>query len=250
MSLCVVHDVPADGPGNMAADERLAECLPAGSVSLRFYGWSPSAVSIGAFQRADGIGEFPRLAALPFVRRPSGGGAIVHGTDLTYAIAVRREHPWGGQPQRLYEGVHAVVASVLRDAGLDATLFPDAVARPEGRHDDDGPWLCFDRRSPGDVVVAGSKVLGSAQRRHRFAVVQHGSLLLRSSPAHPEHRGLAELLGGGIDEDHLRREWIRRLALSLGLEPIVVEHPPEGGVESGWESSLARYRSDAWARRR
>src|SRR5437868_10093883 len=84
----------ADGPHNMAADEVLLESAVAGMASLRFYGWSAPTVSLGYFQpermrRAD-----ERLARLAYVRRPTGGGALVHHHEVTYALALPANPAW------------------------------------------------------------------------------------------------------------------------------------------------------------
>src|SRR5689334_22732481 len=79
----------ADGPTNMAVDETLLEAAAAGTASLRFYGWSAATLSLGYFQRAA-----DRLVALPWVRRPSGGGAIVHHLEVTYCLALPAGRPW------------------------------------------------------------------------------------------------------------------------------------------------------------
>src|SRR5262245_54161477 len=85
----------ADGPAQMAADEALLEHAHAtGGRALRFYTWEPATLSLGYFQPAAERLPDPRLAALPYVRRSTGGGAIVHDRELTYALAF----PRGWQP--------------------------------------------------------------------------------------------------------------------------------------------------------
>src|SRR5947199_97360 len=79
----------ADGPTQMAADDALLEgTATSGRPALRFYAWDPPTLSLGYFQPAADRLADPRLAALPFVRRPTGGGAIVHHHELTYALAL------------------------------------------------------------------------------------------------------------------------------------------------------------------
>src|SRR5262245_51580642 len=89
----------ADGPHNMAADEVLLEAAIAGVASLRFYGWSEATVSLGYFQPECRRLDDERLARLPFVRRPSGGDALVHHHEVTYALALPPGRPWhAGEP--------------------------------------------------------------------------------------------------------------------------------------------------------
>src|ERR1051326_1065531 len=81
----------ADGPQNMAADEVLLHSAAAGQVSLRFYGWTEATLSLGYFQHAARRLDDPLLPELPFVRRPTGGDALVHHQELTYCLAVPRQ---------------------------------------------------------------------------------------------------------------------------------------------------------------
>ena len=78
----------ADGAHNMAADEVLLESAVAGTGSLRFYGWSEATLSLGYFQPHRIRGSDEWLAKLPFVRRPTGGEALVHHHELTYALGL------------------------------------------------------------------------------------------------------------------------------------------------------------------
>jgi lipoate-protein ligase A len=79
------------------------------------------------------------------------------------------------------------------------------------------PFLCFQRRAPGDVLVEGVKIAGSAQRRYNRAVLQHGSVLLARSAAAPELAGLCDLTGKSITADELREAWCETLAAALPI---------------------------------
>jgi len=250
-------DEPASGPENMAADELLAaESLRMNSVLVRIYGWNEPAVSLGGFQRLADARNCGAIAGLPVVRRPSGGGAIVHGSDLTYAVAVPRGHPWGGDPQRLYDVFHKSLAELLQQRGIAASRHPGR----DPRAGDESRFLCFDRRARGDLVVAraglpdGHKILGSAQRRLQAAVLQHGSLLL-DRPTTPgetvQHPGLHDLATGEMGPlCPLVASWLERIASEAGG---AVDWR-EGGFLAPHASDCAagvdRYRSDAWLARR
>jgi lipoate-protein ligase A len=222
--IVVWWDPPAGGPENMAADEFLAtESMRLDRMLVRLYRWSEPAVSLGGFQRLADARCQSGIVGLPLVRRPSGGGAIVHGSDLTYAVAVPRSHVWGGDPQVLYDAFHAALAEVLQARGIAARQH---AGRPANAGDE-ARFLCFDRRARGDLVLAaadaadGFKVLGSAQRRLQAAVLQHGSLLERSPGGVDEtarHPGLAELLPeGSLGPFHdLIRTWIEAVARRAG----------------------------------
>lgn len=230
-TLPVWWDGPADGPTNMAADECLgAEAAARGGLVVRVYGWTTTTVSLGGFQRIAEARAEPAITGAALVRRPSGGGAIVHGSDLTYAAAVPRDHPLGGRPQALYTAFHAALVDVLAELGIVAGLCPAAAAAAAPGGAD--AFFCFDRRAEGDVVVAApaagpaaAKILGSAQRRLATAVVQHGSLLLRAAggvgPA-ARHPGLCELhpAASGVPVRDLADRWLDRLARGLGSRAV------------------------------
>src|SRR4051794_38575411 len=84
----------ADGAGNMAADEVLLQAAAAGMAGLRFYEWSKATLSLGYFQPAAERLHDVKLAKLPWVRRPTGGEALVHQHELTYALALPAGLPW------------------------------------------------------------------------------------------------------------------------------------------------------------
>ncbi len=219
-------DEPADAFTNMAADELLAaEADRRGCLVVRLYGWSPTSVSLGAFQEIAAARGLEAIAGVPLVRRPSGGGALVHGTDLTYAAAVPRRHPWGQSAQAFYDAFHAALVAELRGRGVAARQHQAtgaAAVHPE-------PVLCFDRRAAGDVVVArpgaaaaadDPKIMGSAQRRLEGVILQHGSLLLRANAAvgpGGRHVGLLDLYpAAGLEESGLVEAWLGRVARACG----------------------------------
>src|SRR5262249_33400405 len=163
--------VVADGPHNMAADETLLETALAGVASLRCYGWSPATVSLGYFQPERVREQDPRLAGLPWVRRPSGGATLVHHHEGTYAPALPPGPPWqpGGPWSRR---MHSLLARVLAGFHIAARLY-----QPPEERSFEG-FLCFHHFTAGDLMIGDAKVAGSAQRRQRKALLQHGGILL------------------------------------------------------------------------
>jgi lipoyl(octanoyl) transferase len=258
-TLTIWWDDAADGPTNMAADECLAaEAERRGSLLLRFYGWSQTTVSLGGFQKIDEARQIAAIRGVPLVRRPSGGGAIVHGSDLTYAAAVPKSHPWGASPQVFYDVLHGAMVDVLADHGIRAWPHPACETRPL---DDDALFFCFDRRATGDLVMAGpvagtfSKVMGSAQRRLAGVVLQHGSLLLRRNPAvdgPARHPSVADMVVGPSvpDESGLSRAWGARIAHRLGAAVRAEEAPYVRGHVLEIEALVARFRDERWTARR
>jgi lipoate-protein ligase A len=256
--LPVWWDEPADACTNMAADELLAaEADRRGCLVVRLYGWTPAGVSLGAFQEIAAARGRPEIARLPLVRRPSGGGAIVHGTDLTYAAALPRAHAWGTAAQALYDAFHAALVAELRDRGVAARQH-----RRSGPDDRDAAFLCFDRRAEGDVVIAAAgstaaadpKILGSAQRRLAGVVLQHGSLLLRANAAAgpaARHPGILDLHPAAVADDReFAAAWLERVGRGCGA--TVAWQP--GGFRPGREPAIAaaaaRFRTTQWLERR
>src|SRR5439155_4279074 len=173
----------------MAADEVLLESAVAGTGSLRFYGWTEGTLSLGYFQPPRIRGSDERLAKLPFIRRPTGGGALVHHHELTYALSlpaslVKQQHQsWLGR-------MHTIIAGALASLGVSTAT----VAEEKQAAD----LLCFQHFTAGDLVVNAAKVVGSAQRKQRGALLQHGAILLATSPHAPALPGIWELTGRSL----------------------------------------------------
>ncbi len=197
----------------MAVDEALVEGAAAGcGCCLRFYRWAEPTLSLGRFQRYEDRRRHPASLRCPAVRRESGGGAIVHDAEITYSLVVPADHPLAAHRLALYRLIHAALIDVLRSGGIAAELCPEGTSA----RDLEQPFLCFQRRAPGDVLVGMAKVAGSAQRRKRGAILQHGSLLLGRSPAAPELAGLGELASSAAPGEWLVGRWLDRLSESLG----------------------------------
>ncbi len=235
MSVPAVRLLPyavAVGAHNMAADEVLLEAALAGVASLRFYGWTDATVSLGYFQPERVRREDARLAGLPFVRRPSGGGTLVHHREITYAFALPPGAPWqGGEPW--LRRMHGIIAAALADLGVAAGPHP---AGPEAPFTG---FLCFQHFTPGDLLIGGCKVVGSAQRRVRQALMQHGSLLLAASPHAPALPGVEETCAALADACRRQTAWVTEPADWSARERRRVE-----------ELVAAKYGQDAWNRRR
>lgn len=217
MSLPVhlILDPPQSGVWNMAVDAALLdECLSREMTFLRLYRWSEATVSLGHFQNESEQKRDPRLARLPAVRRLSGGGAILHHHEQTYSCCLPPSHPLAQQPSQLYDQIHAVFVEWLSKYGVEVA------ARGRDGNRPDEPFLCFLREAAPDLVVNGHKVLGSAQRRRRGAVLQHGSLLLRASEHAPELVGLSELAPLFSASPATTRVLADRLAKCLGHKVI------------------------------
>jgi lipoate-protein ligase A len=170
----------------MGTDEALLlEADRTGAAFLRLYRWDPPCLSFGrnepAAARYDRAGLERR--GLAVVRRPTGGRAVWHEHEVTYAVAA--PITLFGSLRASYRAIHERLASALCALGVEATLATDRpTARPPatGRESfRDRPGPCFDSPVGGEVLVNGRKVIGSAQVRRGTALLQHGSILLDGS---------------------------------------------------------------------
>jgi lipoate-protein ligase A len=247
MTCLVFPHADADGPANMARDEALLELVSddPSVAAFRTYGWTEATLSLGYFQSiADAEGD-PRWRGVPLVRRPTGGGAICHDHEVTYALAVPRGHPLSRRSGELYQAVHAAIAGLLGGFGVGARRRGDG--RPAGEAA--RPFLCFADKDPEDVVVGPDKVIGSAQRRRSGAILQHGSVLLARSPLAAELPGVGDLAPLDVSAG----EWGDRLGRVVPEALGFVARPtawPDRVLARAGEIEREVYRAPAWTRRR
>ena len=186
------------GVENMAIDESLLDdAVRSGSAFLRLYRWDPPTLSVGRNQSMEGVVR----DGIAVVRRPTGGQAVWHEHELTYAVAA--PIATFGSLRNAYRMIHTRLATALRSLGADALLAPDRPAvRPSGR-----PSSCFAAPVGGEILVHGRKLVGSAQVRRRDAFLQHGSILLDGSQAVVSTAGgdttLARVLGRPVTFDEV-----------------------------------------------
>jgi lipoyl(octanoyl) transferase len=230
----------ANGPANMAADEVLLRAAANGQASLRFYGWTEATLSLGYFQPAARRLGDPLLRDLPFVRRPSGGDALVHHHELTYCLAVPSQQ---ARQTDLWLAMHAVIPAALAGFGIDAR--PPVLSGG----DSFSGFLCFEHFTAGDLIVNGAKVVGSAQRRQRNAVMQHGGILLAQSRFTPSLPGIRELSVIDVDVALLRNAIVKHLKRRTGwrIEPgdLTAEETRACG-----ELVIGRYANETWNHKR
>lgn len=244
------------GPWNMGVDEALlASAASDGLATLRLYRWRGPWLSLGYAQTLAPA----RLAAcaragVRVVRRPTGGRAVLHGSDLTYALAAPAD--W------FPEGIHAsyrrvsdALVTALRELGVAA-----ARARAGSARGNPVAFDCFAEPAPDEICVEGRKLVGSAQRRAGGALLQHGSIRLFPDAAtaaraaglgagatslaelgveavpgragHALARAFATALGVELRSGRLtglERELARRRAHERRLEPVVARARPSQG---------------------
>jgi lipoate-protein ligase A len=184
------------GIENMQIDESLLDAAAhSGDRFLRLYRWDPPTLSIGRNQSADGLIR----DGIAWVRRPTGGQAVWHEHEVTYAVAA----PIAvfGSLRNGYRMIHEHIATALRSLGAAAALAGRPAVGPSGR-----PASCFAVPAGGEILVEGRKLVGSAQVRKRDAFLQHGSILLDGSQRLVANAGgetLARVLGRRVTFDEV-----------------------------------------------
>ena len=211
---------------NMAVDEALLRLYAQGKSppTVRFYQWTPPAVSLGRFQSLGGLDlEACRRLGLSVVRRSTGGRAVLHQGDLTYSVVAG-----------IADGVPATLAASYRllSLGLVEGLRRLGVEAEPGREAAGaaGTLVCFLSAVGGDLTHQGRKFVGSAQSWRGESLLQHGSVLLA-----PQEEVWAELLGAQASESVRARLTSRTTSLGeiLGrpLEPGEVAQALAQGLE-------------------
>jgi lipoyl(octanoyl) transferase len=208
----IIETEAHSGAWNMAVDESLLEsAITDGVATLRWYEWNEPTVSLGYFQKSAELTGDLLLSRLPAVRRLSGGGAILHDDELTYSVAIPANQKLFERPEQLYDIVHDSIISSLCAMGFPVSLRGQTLKRP------DEPLLCFLRQDSHDLTLRGNKILGSAQRRRRGAILQHGSLIRRASALAMHLPGLEDLGSVKVPEDLAKRLTVQ-VAKSLAEE--------------------------------
>jgi lipoate-protein ligase A len=168
------------GAINMARDMAMLEAVSEGHArpTLRLYGWDPPCLSLGRHQDDEAVDlYFCRTEGIDVVRRPTGGRALLHHLELTYAVIA----PLGVDPlprglQDAYRSICNALVRAMHGLGVEAELTGGEVNvhLPSPR----SSVPCFEAPAGGEVVVRGRKLIGSAMRAHAGTVLQHGAIVL------------------------------------------------------------------------
>lgn len=177
---------PLPGAANMALDRALAELYPTQQQpTLRFYRWSPACLSLGLGQRLTRDVDRAECArrGIEIVRRPTGGRAILHDQEVTYALVAdpATTLPAGGTLSgpivQSYRTISAALCAGLARLGLQPEFAPRSGASTAPSA------ACFDLPGDYEITIAGRKLVGSAQARRQGVLLQHGTILLHADPA-------------------------------------------------------------------
>lgn len=241
----------------MALDHALAERLDEGTAVFRLYGWRRPTISLGRNEPADPYRAAVAEHGLELVRRPTGGRAVVHHREVTYAVVLPRTAMGG--PRSAYAAINRGLVVGLRRLGVDAEVSAvGVVAGPDA-----GP--CFAAPAPGEVTAAGRKLIGSAQVRVGQALLQHGSLLLANDqttladrsggadgpngPGGSSPATLAELMGRQATAEEVRHALTDGVKVAWGGTWVEGAYRPQE-LEAAARLEDERYRRDEWTWRR
>jgi lipoate-protein ligase A len=206
-------DRARSGAENMALDEALmGRARRTGEIVVRVYAWETPTLSLGRNQAARDRYDLARAAerGVGFVRRPTGGRAVLHHREITYSVTAPAD-ALGTLPES-YARINRLLVEALRALGA-----PAEIAQPAGAVMPPGVAPCFELPAPGEITARGRKLVGSAQRRDDAALLQHGSilvdddqklsaeLLLERHAAPPSAATLRELTGGAPSLDEAAR---------------------------------------------
>ena len=197
---------------NMATDEALFDAACTSDIPvLRFYGWTPATASLGFAQRASEALDFAEMDRrhVAWVRRPTGGRAVLHDMEVTYSVSIPQSDPlYALGLETSYEWICGPIVAALLAVGVSAALAP---------HGSSGfvSASCFTTPGTTDIVAGHKKIVGSAQMRTRDGFLQHGSVILKndleklfsvirtSQPnVHDAARRAAHLMTSVSDEAH------------------------------------------------
>lgn len=178
-----INSGPCHPAYNMALDEALLDWHSEGEIPpiIRFYEWNPATLSIGYFQQVQKDINLQAVQEqnLGFVRRPTGGRAVLHDQELTYSVIVSESYP--NMPATVTEAYRVISEGLLlgfQKLGLEAYFSVPQTEQQLADLKKPKSAVCFDAPSWYELVVEGKKVAGSAQTRQKGVILQHGAILL------------------------------------------------------------------------
>jgi len=265
----LIINKPADGPWNMAVDEAILEAVSSKDTlpTLRLYDWQPACLSLGYSQSIQDVDQ-ERLKASGWgiVRRLTGGRAILHVDELTYALIAPTDEPLvAGNLLESYNRIAGGLLKALENLGLAVEIN----AYTPGLNTNSAGPVCFEMPSAYEITYQGKKLIGSAQARRKLGVLQHGSFplygdlgrilqVLRFSGEDERKNALERLMnratnaetisGKKLDWDLVAKVFVD--AFSSGLDLYFVEEDlSEKELSRAHELMDIKYSQDDWTGR-
>jgi len=239
--------------------------------TLRIYDWSEPAVSIGYFQEMNQAinVQKARQEGLKIVRRITGGRAVLHFGELTYAVVANssRNPELGSNLLATYREISLALARGLEKLGIRAEYKRGRAARRTSRLSYHHP--CFESISSYELTVKGRKLVGSAQRRSQGCFLQHGSIPRDKSewkiesylPAKPEEvatgqhswdeksTSLSLLSGRRVELDELKESLKEGFADYFGIS-FVEEGVTKPELRIAFRLEQDKYSRESWNQNR
>ncbi len=225
----VWQDQARSGAENMAVDEKLASvAMTTDRALLRFYEWERKTISIGYFQSCRPE-KFPGYA---FVRRPTGGGVVRHGHDVTYSVIIPPNHLlFRSNRVALYKETGDMLVAALQTLGFDASLATGDVEKSENK-----TWsMCFQTPTKFDVMVGDRKAAGAAQRRRPQGILHQGSIDMSVLPA--------------VDRTQVRTAVVEAAATLFGGGPERFT-PDTDFFDESYQQLMEKFNDARWTTRR
>lgn len=222
------------GDYNMALDFAMVRGGFCELPTLRVFRWQPHCISLGFHQKEEEINlNKCREVSIEVARRPTAGRAILHAEELTYSVVIPRTHAWFEMlPLDFYKRISEALAFSLQLLGVEAQFAPG-----ERLYNDGKPLRlsCFASAARNEILAHGKKVIGSAQRRFREGVLQHGSILL-----HDGHERLIDLLEGAHESVAVERARLHEHTITLAriCQRRVTYEEMRAALKRGFEEKL------------
>lgn len=238
----LIADPPLTGAVNMQRDRLLYQQfseIPVAGI-LRFFCWSEPTLSLGRFQQDPELEARCQRVGVPWVRRPTGGRAILHGQDLCWSVIAETQGDWGQSILETYQRLSAVFMDALQDLGITA-CFPETNAPYHQQAD------CFASLTPADLTVTGKKLLGSAQVRNRRCFLQQSSLAWGQVP----EALFTAVLGGDRQKQTALQQLRPGLSQTVWMQALQNAFALRGGIRwRPWDTTMeALYLSETEAKK-
>lgn len=210
----VIFDGLREGKYNMEFDwqRTIAHETNNAVPMLRFYGWKPWAVSLGANQsEKDFDRELCTQYGIDIVRRPTGGRAVLHARELTYSFVIPVNKNYNAK--EAYREIHFFLLKGLNLLGVKGLYFQKVQPNLNEFYKlEIASVSCFASSARYEIEWEGKKIVGSAQRVYGNTLLQHGSILLWKG-----YEQIAELVkvANEVHRGHLQKH-IQNHSISIG----------------------------------
>jgi lipoate-protein ligase A len=215
ITLRFIIDLGCEAAFNMAADQYLLHnCKEENMLYVRFYSWKTPTITLGYMQNAGETLLFDKLKrdSIHWIRRPTGGRAVLHWEDLTYSCIFPKTFSMMGSSVR---ESYAIITRCLIDglcrAGIECQTHDSYDQLLAVKREIKLP--CFLAPNRDEIMVKGRKFVGSAQKRSIEGTLQHGSL-----PVSSKFSNLPEYLN--ISTDEQKTQMLLLQAKSVCLQEI------------------------------